>query len=73
MKIKVTREVDVPISPYCKNCLRKEKDKTEQYFCTLYNRYLTEARSNFLKCRECYIALYEALESEEIKKAWGCK
>lgn len=73
MKIKVTQEVDVSISPYCRNCFRKESDKTGQYYCTLYNRYLTEARSEFLKCRECYIALYDALYEEDIKKAWGCE
>ncbi len=61
MKIKVTQEVDVPISPYCKNCFRKDIDKTGQYSCTLYNHYLTEVRNDFLKCRECYIAVYEAL------------
>ncbi len=71
MKIKVTQEVDVPISPYCRNCLRKELDKTGQYYCSLYNRYLTEARGNFLKCRECYNALYDALYEEDLKKAWG--
>lgn len=27
MKIKVTQEVDVPISPYCKSCFRKEVDR----------------------------------------------
>lgn len=68
MKILVTQEVDVPISPYCKNCFRKEIDKTGQYYCSLYNHYLTEARNNFLKCRDCYLAVYDALYNEELEK-----
>lgn len=67
MKIKVTQEVDVPISPYCKNCFRKDIDKDGDVFCTLYNHFLCMARGNYLKCRECYLAVYEALEDEGLK------
>lgn len=62
MKIKVTQEVDVPINPYCGNCTRKESDKNGDAFCTLYNRLIYMRRGNWLKCRECYIALYNDIE-----------
>lgn len=65
MKIKVTMNVDVPISPYCGNCTRKESDKTGQIFCTLFNRYIFMHRGNWLKCRECYVALYDAISKED--------
>ena len=65
MKIHITQEVDVPISPYCKNCFRKEYDRNEQAFCTIFNRFLFMSHGNYLKCRECYMSLYDTLEREE--------
>jgi hypothetical protein len=64
MKIKVTLHVDVPISPYCGKCTRKEQGKNGHTFCTLYNRYLYIRRGNWLKCFECYTALYDAIDKE---------
>lgn len=64
MRIKVTLHVDVPISPYCGKCSRKEQDKQGNMFCTLYNRYVFVRHGNYLKCRECYSTLYDAIEQE---------
>lgn len=64
MKIKVTLHVDVPISPYCGKCDRKELGKNGNMFCTLYNRYIYIRRGNWLKCLECYMALYDAIDKE---------
>ena len=64
MKIKVTLHVDVPISPYCGKCYRKEQDKQGNMFCALYNRSIYIRRGNWLKCLECYMALYDAIEKE---------
>lgn len=65
MKINVTQEVDVPVSPYCKSCFRKEVDRHDQVFCTLFNRFLYMKRGNYLKCRECYIAVYDEIDKGE--------
>ena len=64
MEIEVKKTVNVPISPWCGNCIRKEKDSHFEDFCTLHNRFLNIHCGKFLKCRECYLALYEALEQE---------
>ena len=64
MEIEVKKTVNVPVSPWCGNCYRKEKDSKGQDFCTIHNRFLYIHKGHFLKCRECYIALYDALEQE---------
>ena len=64
MEIEVKKKVNVPISPWCGNCNRREKDSHGEDFCTLHNRFLNIHCGRFLKCRECYLALYEALEQE---------
>lgn len=64
MEIKVTKTVNIPASPWCGNCIRKEKDAKGEDFCTLHNRFLYIREGRFLKCRECYISLYDALEQE---------
>lgn len=64
MEVKVTKTVNIPISPWCGKCYRKEKDARGQDFCTLHNAYLSIHRGQFLKCRDCYMALYDALERE---------
>lgn len=66
MEIEVKKKVNVPISPWCGNCIRREKDSSYgEYFCTLHNSFLHIHLGKFLKCRECYLALYEALEQED--------
>lgn len=64
MKIKVTQEVSVPLSPYCGNCIRRETDKNGYQYCALLNRFVFLHKGHFVKCRECYNALYEAVTSE---------
>ena len=59
MKITVTQEVDVSITPYCRNCFRKETDKNGTVFCGVYNRFLEMKHGEYVKCRECYDALYD--------------
>jgi len=65
MEIEVKQKVNVPISPWCGNCYRKENDKNNQTFCTLFNRFVYIRRGKFMKCRECYMRLYDALEQED--------
>ena len=65
MEIEVKKKVNVPISPWCGNCIRKEKDFHGVDFCTLHNRFLHIHCGRFLKCPECYLALYDALEQED--------
>jgi len=63
MRIKITKMVDVPISPWCGNCLRKAKGESGLLFCGVYNRFIfTNENGRILKCRECYKDLYDALE-----------
>ena len=65
MKIKTTQEINVPTSPYCGKCLRKELDRRGRWFCTLFNRYLGAKEGNsFLKCFECYVALYDTIKKD---------
>lgn len=64
MKIEVKQTVNVTVYPWCGNCYRKEQDKYNLDFCTLHNSYLYIRNGHFLKCRECYIALYDAIEQE---------
>ena len=64
MKIIATLTVDIPVSPYCKKCGRLETGKNGLTFCTLYNRYVFIRHGNWLKCRECYMALYDAIDKE---------
>lgn len=61
MKITIKQDVDVSITPYCKNCYRKEIDNTGQTFCMIFNKYLSMNKGQYLKCRECYNALYDEL------------
>ena len=62
MEITVKQTVNVPCSPWCGNCYRKEKDAKGRDFCTIYNRFLYLRKGRFLKCQECYIALYDEIE-----------
>ena len=64
MKLMVAKTVNVPVSPWCGNCYRKEYDKNDMCFCTLHNHFLFIVNGHYLKCRECYITLYNALEME---------
>lgn len=64
VKITVSMVVDVPLSPYCGNCLRREVDKDNNTWCALFNRFLWMSNGRFVKCRECYKALYDAIEKE---------
>ena len=64
MKVKTTISVDVPVYPYCGKCNRKEQDKNGNTFCSLYNIYIHIRRGNWLKCCECYTALYDAIDKE---------
>ena len=61
MKLEITQTVEVPISPYCKNCLRREVDNAGQTFCTIYNQNLFAVNGQLLKCEKCYKALYKQL------------
>lgn len=65
MKIKTTQTVDVPVSPWCEKCQRQETDKNGIVFCTLYNRFVFLHGGKRLKCLECYMALYHAIDQEE--------
>lgn len=65
MKIKVYMEQDVPKNFTCKGCTRVERDHNGQTFCSLFNRYLYMRGGNFLKCRECVNALYDAIDEED--------
>lgn len=64
MKIDVKQTVNVPVSPWCGNCYRHETDKHGQQFCSLFNRFIFIKHGHRLKCRECYIALYDQIERE---------
>lgn len=64
MKIEIKQKVDIPVSPFCKHCYRKEIDKNGSPFCTLFNRFIFMHNGDYLKCRECYVAVYDALEKE---------
>lgn len=64
MYVDVKQKVNIPKSFNCKGCLRKERDEKKRMFCTLFNRFLYVHNGEFLKCRECVNALYDALESE---------
>ena len=65
MEIEVKQKVSVPVSPWCGNCFRKERDRDGDTFCTLFNRFVTIHKGKFLKCMECYNALYYALQDED--------
>lgn len=66
MEIEVKQKIRVPLVPYCKDCFRKEfDDKNKRYFCTLFNRFLDLKKYGFLKCRECHMALCDAIEKGE--------
>ena len=62
MEINVKQKVNVPVSPWCGNCYRNETDKQGQHFCSLFSRYIHIKNGHWLKCRECYIALYDEIE-----------
>ena len=63
MEIEVKQFVRVSVSPYCKNCVRKEySEKQRNWFCGLFNRFIYPHNGDFLKCRECYNALYDAID-----------
>lgn len=64
MEIKVTQTVKVPCNPYCDKCMRIERDARNQEFCGLFNRLIFLHNGHFVKCRECYAALYEAVTQE---------
>lgn len=65
MKIQVSQEINVPMVPYCRDCYRKQPDKSGALVCELFSRFLSPLSSGeVLKCRECYIALYDHLEKE---------
>ena len=64
MYINVKQRVNIPKNFYCKGCLRKERDIKGQTFCGLFNKFIYIHNGEFLKCRECVNALYNALESE---------
>ena len=65
MNIEVRLNVNVPMSPYCGDCIRQEIDKNGYKFCSLFNRFLAvNSKEKFIKCRECYNALYEAVLEE---------
>lgn len=65
MEIEIKQKVNVPLSPWCGNCSRKDVERiTDQAVCTIFNRYLFLHRGNFLKCRECYMNLYDQIEQE---------
>ena len=66
MKIDVTQTVDVPKSPFCGNCHRKTHIEGEYSdICELFGKYVFIHEWKFLKCRECYQALYDAIAQEE--------
>ena len=69
MKIDVIQTVDVSKTPFCKNCLRLNrfdiKDKNGRCVprCELFGKRVFIAEGEYLKCKECYDALYENLET----------
>lgn len=64
MEINVKQKVNVPVSPWCGNCYRNETDKHGQHFCSLFSRFIYIKNGHWLKCRECYIALYDQIERD---------
>lgn len=64
MEIQVTKKVKVPLSPFCGRCLRVGIDGSYN-FCTLHDRFIYRHQGQLLKCRECYDALYDAIEKME--------
>lgn len=70
MEIYVMQTVNVSKTPFCKNCLRLErydrKDASGRCvpYCSLFNRHIELHDGNYLKCEECYQALYEHLVNQ---------
>lgn len=63
MKINLWLEVDIPVGLYCNKCSRQETDKNGQKFCAVFNSYLWIKRGNYLKCKKCLNALYDAINN----------
>ena len=64
MEIMVKQKVNVPLSPWCGNYIRKRRDGRNETVCELFSRFVYMKNGHYLKCRECYIALYEQIERE---------
>ena len=64
MKIKFTKTVDVPCSPWCGNCVEVCLDKTERQVCGLSGVYLDVVRGKLLKSLSCWNRLYLELVKE---------
>ena len=63
MRIKVTQTVEVPATPYCDKCYRREySEKQKAYFCSLFNCFLYFHGGRLTKCKGCYDALYKHIE-----------
>lgn len=65
MKINLWLEVDIPVGLYCNKCSRIETDKYGKTFCSLFNRFIEIRRGNYLKCKKCLNALYDAINNED--------
>lgn len=68
MKITAKIEIDVPNGFFCKRCLRKELDASQNYYCSLFDRYVAEVNGEHLKCKECIDTTYNELYAEHIRK-----
>lgn len=65
MEITVKQKVNVPLSPFCGKCIRQEEDKHGGKFCSLFNRFIFMQKGDYVKCRECYNALYAWIERRD--------
>lgn len=65
MKIKVTQTIDVPRDFYCGKCVRKEQDNNGRWFCGIYNRFVCPSGFKLVKCMECVLATYDAIQRED--------
>ena len=65
MDINVNMTVSVPSSPWCGSCFRQEKDNRNMLYCSLFNIFLSLKKDKVLKCRACYMALYDQIEKGE--------
>lgn len=62
MDIEVKLKISVPLSPWCGNCSRQEADMYNRLYCSLFGVFLEHRDEKVLKCRRCYMALYDHIE-----------
>ena len=62
MKVKITRNENIPSGFKCAGCGRLHKDASGEYYCELSKRYLPQDRNgNCYKTDECLLAVKNEL------------